>query len=63
MFGRGNLQFNVVSVPWGEGNILHVPKLLYLVEMNISASEQKILHIYPSRDQTQSPHYQVCFNC
>jgi hypothetical protein len=55
MFGRGNLQFSVVSVPfWGRGNILHIPKFLYLAEMNISAYEQKNLHKYPSRDQTQN---------
>jgi hypothetical protein len=57
MFGRGDLQFNVVSVPWEEAgsNILHIPRLLSLVEINISACEQKTLHTDPSMEQSQNP--------
>jgi hypothetical protein len=46
MIDRGDLPITVHSELWGVSGILLIPKILSLVEVKVSISEQKILYTY-----------------
>jgi hypothetical protein len=55
MVDRGYLWFSIGSKPRGRPGILHIPKVIYFVEVKGSICEQKNLHINLTKDQTQKP--------